>query len=40
MMQGIQSQCSVTTWRYRVGREKGGAVQDGGDICIPMAGSY
>ena len=28
---------SVSTWRGGMGREMGGEVQKGGDICIPMA---
>ena len=38
MMQGTQSQCSVTTWRERVGGMWEG-VQDGGDVCIPVSDS-
>ena len=39
MMQGTQSQYSVTTWRDEVGGEVKRRVQEGGDTCMPMANS-
>ena len=39
MKWGAQSRCSGTTQRERVETEVGGAIQDWGDTCLPMADS-